>query len=389
MKAAAAFVLAIATALLLSGFPTKAWASKPGQIVAMRRLTEAQYRNSIGDIFGPDIKISGRFEPIIRPAHQLLSTGAGDAAISPAGLEQFDAIARSIASQVFDDSHRSAYVGCVPRDATNADDTCAKIALLALGRYLFRRPLFADERSYYVEMARQAAAQTGSFYKGLELALAAMLVAPDFMYIVETAERDPRQPGALRLDNFTRASRLSFLLWNTTPDDELLSAAEKGQLTNVNQLKAIAAKMASSPRLEGGVRAFFTDMLVYEKFDDLSKDPIIYPKFNVNVDRDLPEQMMRFIVDDLVTRDNDYRDLFTSRRTFVTRSLGPIFDVPVHVSNGWEAIEFASDSKRAGLQSQPGFVALYAHEGRSSPTLRGRAIRELLLCSQFQIRRAT
>ena len=101
-------ILALAGALALplaSGLvplPRPAVAAEPGaapsmRIVAMRRLTEAQYRNTIADIFGPDIRVAGRFEPIVRPAHEMIARGAREASISPAGLENFDAMARIVA----------------------------------------------------------------------------------------------------------------------------------------------------------------------------------------------------------------------------------------------------------------------------------------------------
>lgn len=351
-----------------------------GEIVGLRRLTEAQYRNAIADIFGPDITVAGRFEPIVRPTHHLIATGAGNSALSPAGLEQFDAIARSISAQVFGERHRAAFLKCAPKAENLPDAACAAKVLMPLGRYLYRRPMTAAELAGYVGMANVAAEKSGSFYSGLELALGAMLVSPNFLYVVESAEPDPEHPGQKRLDAYSRASRLSFLLWNTTPSESLLAAAQSGALLDQAQLSAIAEKMVASPRLEQGVRAFFGDMLLFEKFDEIAKDPLVYPRFNQEVARALPEQMLRTIVDQLVTRRGDYRELFTTRRTFVNRALGPLYNVPVQSRTGWEPIEFAESDGRAGLLSQAGFLALYAHSGRSSPTLRGRAIRELLLC---------
>jgi hypothetical protein len=352
------------------------------QIVGMRRLTEAQYRNTIADVFGPDIKVAGRFEPIVRPSQLLLSTGANEAAVSPVGFEQFDGVARVVAAQVFDEAHRDAFVECTPRDAAKSDDKCALKTLAAIGRYIFRRPLTAQEQRDYARMADDATTKAGSFYSGLELSLAAMLVSPDFLFVTETAEPDPGGPGMMRLDSYSRASHLSFLLWDTTPNDMLLTAAATGQLTDQAKLEAIAAKMVASPRLEDGVRAFFADMLVYEKFeaDDYAKDPLVYPRFNADVAAALPEQLLRTIVDDLVVRDNDYRDLFTTRRIFMTRALGPLYDIPVRAPKGWEPYDFPADSDRSGLLSQAAFLALYSHPGRSSATQRGRAVRELLLC---------
>lgn len=351
-----------------------------GNIVAMRRLTEAQYRNSIRDIFGPDIQVAGRFEPIVRPAHELIASGAVEASISPSGLENFDAMGRNIARQVFDKEHRSQFVPCKPRDEAAPDAGCAEDVLTPLGRYLFRRPLTKDEQAFFVKLAGEGAAPTKSFYGGLELALAAMLVSPQFLYVMETSETDPTTSEGRRLDNFSTASRLSFLLWNSTPNETLLSAAEAGKLTDPAERLAIAQTMVNSPRLEQGVRAFFSDMLMFEKYDSIAKDPVVYPYFNQDVAQALPEQMLRMIVDHLLTRSGDYRELFTTRRTFMTRALGGLYQVPVARSDGWVPYEFGPESDRVGLLGQAGFLAMYSHSGRSSPTLRGRAVRELLMC---------
>ncbi|MFM5930354.1 MAG: DUF1588 domain-containing protein [Novosphingobium sp.] len=395
MPGKAALALALAASGLAVGSWTAADAGAPparpgpsaatltsplGQIVAMRRISEAQYRNAIGDIFGPDITVAGRFEPVVRPVGELIASGSSDAAISPAGLEQFDAMARVIAAQVFNDAHRAQFVDCTPTNPAAADANCASKVLTPLGRYIFRRPLTAEEQAFYVKLAGDGAGPTQSFDKGLELALAAMLTSPNFLYIVETAEPDPANPGQLRLDNYSRATRLAMTLWNTTPNDALLDAAAAGDLTNAVKLEAVANRMVQSPRMEAGVRAFFADMLKFEKFDELSKDPLIYPYFNQDVLKALPEQMLRTISDHLLARDGDYRELFTTPRTFMTRALGGLYQVRVPVSSGWVPYEFSPSDDRAGLLGQAGFLALYSHSGRSSPTLRGRAIRELMMC---------
>ena len=369
------------TLAAVAGAPTATAPAVPGlRIVGMRRLTEAQYRNTIADVFGPDIKVAGRFEPIVRPAHELLASGARDAALSPSGLEQFDAIGRNVAAQVFDDAHRAQFVPCAPQDANRPDDACARATLTPLGRYLFRRPLTEAEIAAHLRMAAVATKATGSFYKGLELALAALLVDPQFLYVVETAVPDPARPGALTLDDYARASRLSFALWNSTPGDTLLKAAAAGRLRDPATLEATARHMVDSSRFEQGIRAYFADMLLFERFDSLSKDPLLFPYFNSAVAQAMPEQMLRTVTDHLLARNGDYRQLFLTNRTFMTRALGGLYQVPVHKASGWEAHEFAPGDDRAGLLGQAGFLAMYSQTGRSSPTLRGRAVRELLLC---------
>ncbi|HEX7821671.1 MAG TPA: DUF1592 domain-containing protein [Sphingobium sp.] len=344
-------------------------------IAGMRRLTEAQYRNAISDIFGSDIKIGGRFDPIVRPVHELVATGASQSTISAAGFEQYDQMARDIAAQVLDPKRRRTFLSCVPTDATRADAKCARHFFEKIGLYVYRRPLAPNETDFYLKLAERGAAPVHDFYKGLELSLASMLVSPEFLYRIETIA-----PGRKDFDPYTKASRLSFLIWNSIPDTALFAAAARGDLETPADLKIQVDRMLASPRTEQGARAFFTDFLQFDRVGDVSKDTLVYPRFTTGVGPDLREQALRTIVDILVTRNQPYPDIFSSRRTFLNRRLGLLYQVPVASQAGWEPHEFPVNSDRVGLLGQGAFLALFSHEGRSSPTLRGRAIREVLLC---------
>jgi hypothetical protein len=346
----------------------------PGRIVAMRRLTEAQYRNAIADIFGADIQVGGRFDPIVRPTQELIATGASQAAISPAGFEQFDQMARTIAAQVLDEQRRATFLPCTPADPKAPDAACARAFYQSLGLYIFRRPLTPAELDGYVELARRGAEPTHDVYTGLQLGLAAMLVAPEFLYRVETTA-DGRQ-----LDGWSKATRLSFLIWNSVPDRALLHAAARGELDGDKGMKAQVDRMLASPKAEQGVRAFFSDFLELDRVADLSKDTVVYERFTNGVAKDLAEQTLRTVVDHLVTEGRPYPELFTTRKTFLNRRLGLLYSAPVAKADGWVPYEFPEADDRAGILGQGAFLALFSHEGRSSPTLRGRAIREVLLC---------
>jgi hypothetical protein len=137
--------------------------------------------------------------------------------------------------------------------------------------------------------------------------------------------------------------------------------------------------MLASPRIEDSVRAFFDDMLGLIDFQTVSKDPLIYPAFAGAAGRDAREQALQTIVSHLVAEKGDYRDLFTTRRTFISPDLSPLYGIPAPAT-GWVAYTFPDDSPRAGLLTEIGFLAMYSHPGRSSVTKRGRALRELLLC---------
>ena len=348
---------------------------------AMRRLTESQYRQVIADVFGDDIVVGGRFDPVNR-VDGLLAVGASRTAINVSAFERYDALARSVAAQVVDPAHRHVLIPCRPADARQADDRCARAYFKSTGRLLFRRSLTAAELETYARFAAAAAGSLGDFHAGLAASLATMLVRPEFLFITDTIEADPARAGTWRLGAHAIATRLSFFLWNTTPDEVLLSAAESGELGTDAGIARQADRLLASPRLGDGVRAFFTDMLALEAFETLQKDSVIYPAFSLAASEQAREQVLRTVLDQVVTRRGDYRGLFTSRRTFMSADLGPVYRMQVSQPQGWEPFEFPEGDARIGIQSLVGFVALYSHPGRSSATLRGKAIREILMCQK-------
>jgi hypothetical protein len=353
----------------------------PGAPPVARRLRPDQYRRVIADVFGPAVKIEGRFEPDVRE-NGLFAVGVGRVGVTSTGMEQFDAMARGIAAQVVDEAHRGTLLPCKPVSAAAPDDACAAQFFAKAGPLLYRRPLAPQELAQAVALANTAAQTLKSFYSGLEMSLAGMLESPQFLFRQEVAEPDPDRPGAYRLDAYSMAAQLSFFLWNSGPDAQLMAAAQNGRLQTRSGLDGEVDRMLRSPRLEAGVRAFFADMLQFDLFDTLAKDAQIYPKWTAKVAQDAEEQTLRGIVDLLLVQRGDYRDIFTTRKTFLTPLLGSVYGVPVARTGGAEQqpYEFSEGDPRAGLHAQASFVALHSHEGLSSPTLRGKALRELLLC---------
>lgn len=346
----------------------------------MRLLTQSQYANTIADIFGQDIVSKVRFAPVNRVSG-LVAIGAAKAGLTPGVVDPLDATARMMAKQILDQKHRNLFVPCQPKAEAARDDACARSFLAQVGRRLYRRPMTQAELAAAVDMAGRAVKPTGDFYSGLAFSLAGMLVSPQFLFITETVTPDPANKAVAPLDGYARASRLSFLLWDAAPDEALLRAAAAGELAAPAGLRQQVTRMMASPRFERGLRAFFADLLVLEAFDTISKDGEIYPAFSNKVAQEAREQILRTVVDHLITRKGDYRDLFTTRRTFMSSDLGAIYQVPVNRgSQGWEPYEFAADDPRAGILTSVGFLAQHSHPGRSSPTKRGRALREILLC---------
>jgi len=347
----------------------------------MRRLTAEQYGNAIEDTFGSAVEVAGRFEPDSR-RDGLNALGASLVAVTPSGFEQYEAMARNIAGQVTSPELRADILPCQPESPDAADNACTGQVLRKFGPVLLRRPLTEEDIQIRVDAAAQASTDRQDFYAGLQLALTSLMVAPEFLFRVEFAEPAPlpEQPGRLLLSNLSLASKLSYFLWNRGPDEALLAAAERGELTDPESLARQVDRMVASEYLADGVRAFFEDVFIFDKFDGLDKDVTRYPLFSSLIAADAREQTLRFVIDQLVTQQADYRSLYTSRQLPMTRSLGPIYGIPVRSVDGWEDATLPSSQSRGGLLSQASFAMLFSHPGRSSPTLRGIFMREALLC---------
>ena len=356
-------------------------------VAAMRRLTPEQYANIIEEVFGPSIELGGRFEPELR-VENLNELGSGRLSMSSLGMSQFDSMARSIAAQVVSEKSRDIMIPCKPVAANGPDDACATKFLSHAGGLLFRRPLTAGELQSYVQAAHAASVTAKDFYTGLSLTLGAVLSSPQFLFRQAVVEPDPESRGQFRLDAYSKATRLSFFLWNAMPDAALLAAAEKGELNSKKGIEKQVTRMLAAHRLEDGVRAFFADMLQLDGLASLAKDATLYPKFDAMVARDAREQTLRTIVDLLVEHRGDYRDLFTARKTFLTQALASVYRIPLvnEAPNGsqdfWQPYELPEGDPRAGILTELSFVALNSHPGRSSPTLRGKALREVILCQK-------
>ncbi len=346
-------------------------------LARVRLISQEQYFNTLSYVFGPDIAISAHFAPFQR-TDGLLEIGASSAGVTSGQIQEFQRTAAALAAKVVSPEHRHFLIPCTPRHDDAADKGCAAKFLTSVGRLLYRRPMSRELQKQAVDSADEAASRLKDFYAGLAVTLEGMLVSPDTLFIVDRSEPDPSHPGLRRLDSYSLASRLSFFLWNAAPDDELLKAAEHGDLQSPQGRAKAVERMLNSPRLETGVRAFFDDMLGFDDFAVLSKDPSIYPAFVGDTVQDAREQTLRMIVDHLLVKKRDYRDLFTTRDTFMSPSLATLYGVAA--PPGWTPYRVPENSERVGLLMQIAFLADHAHPGRSSATRRGKALRELLLC---------
>ena len=347
------------------------------QVVGLRRLTENEYRNSIADILGKQIQVQGTFEPGIRIGG-LTAASTAVLSITPAGFESFSKMADSIATQVVSEEHRKRLISCQPKSAKAPDDACATQVLGHYGFQLFRRPLTTEELRSRVALTRTMAKSSGDFYAGLRYGMATLLQSPEFLFRKEMAS--PAADESLALDAYSRATRLSYLMWDTTPDAELLNSAQTGELNTPAGLEKQVDRLMASPRLEVGMRAFFTDMFMLETFNVISKDSLFYPKWAGPMAAAAQEETLRSTLDLSLVKNGDMRDLLVTRKTLINRSLASIYGVPFSFNGEWSPHEFGPETGRSGLLTQISMLAMFSPPGRSSPTKRGVAMNEILLC---------
>jgi Protein of unknown function (DUF1588)/Protein of unknown function (DUF1592)/Protein of unknown function (DUF1585) len=352
-------------------------ADEAGMRKHLRLLTTQQYVNTIQYFFGTDIRIEARFSPVPR-TEGLLMAGTSVAGLSDAQIEIYQKISRLVSAQVVDARRRETLFPCRPKTLNGADAACARKFLNRVIDNLYFVQPPEEHISKLVAEAGTAADGLQDFYSGIQITLEGMLLSPSVLFVAENEEPDPNRDGYARLDSYSQAARLSLFLWNAAPGPELLAAAKRGDLFNVKKRERIVDDMLASDRTNQGVRSFFDDMFHLEGMETLNKDSAIYPYFIGAAASDAREQTLRTVVDHLMVRNEDYRDLFTSSKTFLSASLGVIYDVPV--MRGWTPYEFPPEAHRAGILTQPSFLAMNSHATRSSATFRGKALRESILC---------
>jgi len=346
----------------------------------LRRLTNTQFSNSVKDLLGESIVIPGELDPDER-FFGLLALGASRTAFSPRGVENVESSAYLIAEQAMEPERRDTLLPCQPSGAVDA--ACASQFVAEFGRRAWRRPLTSNEVERMTSLATEAAETLGDFYDGLEFAIAGLLQAPDFLYRVELGV--PGSDGELlhHFNDYEMASRLSFLLWNTTPDDELLDAAEAGELTTESGLLLQTERLLDSPRATEGLTAWFDDWMRLADLNELYKEPLTFPHISDTLGSSAREESQRLFKLVAFDRDDDMRDLLTSRTTFVDRELATLYDIQAPVQNGFASIQHPEDGMRRGLLGHASFLALNAHPVSTSATLRGKFVREVFLCAEL------
>lgn len=347
--------------------PADAFAPGP---TGLRLLTPTQYRNSVIDVLGP----------IAAPAvgQWRSSIAAAQGGVAAAAVEDYEEAAHTVTAALFADPNaRLTLTGCTP--AAGPGDPCTTQVLTTLGRRAWRRPLAADELARYADLAVEVTALLGGDpWLGLQYAVAGLLQSPNFLYRVEVGTPvTPDDPQHVRLDAYELASRLAYLVWNTTPDDALLDAAVSGELDDDAGLDAQLDRLLASPRARDGLVQLFVDMFDLDALYSLQKDPALLPNFTPTIGPAMREELVRVIAD-AVLEQRDYRRLFDTRTGFVDAELAAHYGLEGAFDGAFSPV--ALPDTRGGLLTLAGFLAINSGEASTSPTKRGLTVRRILMC---------
>jgi Protein of unknown function (DUF1592)/Protein of unknown function (DUF1588)/Protein of unknown function (DUF1595)/Protein of unknown function (DUF1585) len=348
-------------------------AFQPGEVRA-RVLIQIQYRNSIRNLLG-NAAASAVTPPADVVVNGLTVIGASQLAVSSSSVSRYEANAFLAAQAALADRGPS-IIACTP--AGVGDRACMAQVVNALGSKAFRRTLSDQESTALIDLGIEASTAYKSFSRGVEFAIAALIQSPSFLYLVETGVDDGQQ---LKIDGYSLASKLSYFLTNSPPDEILLNAAQNGTLDTEAGLRAQAERLSATPEAEEAAQAFFDEYFELAAAGGISKDSTIFGFFDSALAADMQAETQKTLRAILFGPQADLRDIFTSRKTFLSTRLAKHYGL-LQPSPGFQAVTLPDSQPRMGIFTQGAFLALRSHPAENSPTLRGKFVREQLMCQQ-------
>ncbi len=334
----------------------------------MRRLNPRQYQNTMRDLLG-DPEFDAPYDDI-------------EAIITQDGVREF----RTGAELALEHIDRWSD-GLVPCDLSGpADASCAPTVLETFAARAFRRPLSDEEHAWLLSIYSDAES-AGGFRSGMEALLGSILQAPAFVYVIETGTPLDEDPSYLALDGHSLASRLSYFLWDTMPDDALFDAASAGALATPDGLRAEVLRMLADPRTKDKLanvsQSWFHLDGTQEKpgLFDIDKDADLFPEFSFSMAFEMQREFDALIERTLFDT-GDFGALFSTRDAYVNASLAELYGVPGPVDDSWEWVEL-DESQRAGVLTRAAFLSTYASSQVQSPIRRGVFVFENLLCGHL------
>ncbi len=274
-----------------------------------------------------------------------------------------------------DSPARRRIFSCHP--ATPAEnDACAKRILLEQTRRAWRRPVTEAEIQPLLRFYREGAGQ--GFDNGIEMALRALLTSPNFLFRIE---RDPAGLAAktpYKISDIDLAGRLSFFLWSSIPDDQLLAAAEQKRLHTPSELEAQTRRMLADPKARALITNFAGQWLYLRNLEAFTPDVRAYTDFDDNLRQALRQETELF-VESIFKGDRNVADLLTARYTFLNERLAKHYGIPSVYGANFRRVDFPAESPRGGLLGQGSILSVTSYGNRTSPVLRGKWILANLL----------
>ena len=257
------------------------------------------------------------------------------------------------------------------------EEACTKRILTSLMRRAYRRPVTDADLNVPLKFFRQARATDG-FEAGVEMALRSVLVSPEFLFRVEQDPTDVAPKTAYRLTGLELASRLSFFLWSSIPDDELLDAAIHGNLKTPAALEKQVRRMLADPRSRGLTTNFAGQWLYLRNLNSMTPDMRLYPDFDDNL-RQAFRQETELFFESIMREDRSVLDLLRANYSFVNERLAKHYGLPNIYGSRFRRVTFDKDAVRGGLLRQGSVLTVTSYATRTSPVIRGKWILENLL----------
>jgi len=275
------------------------------------------------------------------------------------------------ASGAGDSPSRQRIFVCQP-SGPSEEDGCATTILSRVLRRAYRRPVTAADLQAPLKFYRDARS-SGGFEIGIEMALRALLVNPQFLFRIEKDPAVVASKSAYRIADVELASRLSFFLWSTIPDDTLLDLAERGKLKDPAILEQQVRRMLADPRAGALVSNFATQWLYLRNLAATTPDPRLFPDFDDNL-RVAMQRETEFFFESILREDRNVLDLLRADYTFLNERLARHYGIPNVYGSRFRRVALGETGIRGGLLSQASILTVTSYSTRTSPVIRGKWI---------------
>lgn len=349
---------------------------------AYPRLTHAQWENTTRDLLKLDARpgLSASFTS--DPLGGVFDNDESVLQVTPPLWADYQLAAEELAAMVIADQQQLAKI--VPADTGQGVEARGREFITTFGKRTYRRPLTSQEIDTHMALFASGPTILGGdpFVSGVQLVLEAFLQSPHFVYRVEFGTGKKQSDGLIPLGSYELATRLSYLLWNTMPDDALLDAAAKGELDTPEGLRGRAEQMLLDPRAKDVVRSFHRQLFDWKKYADLYKDPALFPEFVPEIGNDLRQEAEAFIDHVIYEQDGGLLELLTSRTAFVNDRLAAMYGVAAPAGPDFGKVEL-DPTQRSGALTRLGFLAANGTARASDPIHRGVFVNLRILCAKL------